>query len=213
MTKPHARRFSLRSSEQLEEMAFENLDDFGVIKEVVLELFFRDSEKDDSLYELLIEFIHEKQRLGYFSWPSTNASPTGKSEKLTIDAPDIGVLKAVGYHVGVSGEDTAVRRILLDNVFRRRLPPVDTFSYMQEWGQPSSRDRLKKMADTIAAFARLQKQMNNGARGKAIQDWEMDLKYLHRKYDKGKFDGEAFWPTDIDLDVPAIELLSRSMRR
>lgn len=197
MPKARTRRLALKTSEQLENMASENLDNFEVIKELVLELLFRSSEKDDLLYEFLIEYIHE-ERLGYFSWPSTNASPTGKSEKFTIPAPDVGVLKIMGYHVGMSGEDKAVRRILLDNVFNRRLPPVHSFSYTKEWGQPTSRTRLKKLADTIAACARNQKRMNNGSRGKAIQDWEMDLKYLHRKYYKGKFDGEPFWPTTRD---------------
>ena len=170
MSKARTRRLSLKTSEQLEDMATENLEKLEVIKELVFELFYRSSKKDDSLYEFLIEHLNEQESKGDFSWPSTNASPTGNSEKLTIDAPGIGVLKFMGYHVGMSGEDKAVRRIILDNVFRRRLPPVDSSFYMKEWGQPSSRDRLKKMADTIAACARNQKRMKTGSRGKAIQD-------------------------------------------
>lgn len=65
------------------------------------------------------------------------------------------------------------------------LPSIENTSYFNEWGQPGSAKRLKKLTDSISAFTRNAKRRNRrniGSFDKAIQDWEADLAYLKRTY-------------------------------
>jgi len=64
---------------------------------------------------------------------------------------------------------------------------------LDEWGDPGSPARLKKMADSIASFARSKKRHDEVRFAQAIRDWESDLGHLHRTYYVGRF---GFgWPT------------------
>jgi hypothetical protein len=57
--------------------------------------------------------------------------------------------------------------------------------YLQQWGKPNSKERLHKIADSIATFARLKKGMPNAdSYGSAIQDWEDDLQWLKQTFYK-----------------------------
>ena len=60
----------------------------------------------------------------------------------------------MGYQVGCNGISAARRRDVLDYVYKQSIPKVNSPEYMAEWGEPRSGKRLKKLADSLAAFAR-----------------------------------------------------------
>jgi hypothetical protein len=128
----------------------------------------------------------------WFPWPSTQT----QSGNGTVDGsewPEKGVLSYLGYRVGQNGKPTPFRRVVLAQLFSRKVPPVFSQEYLEQWGSPSSSSRLQKMATTIASFTRNAKnRKGRGAYAEAIQDWESDLDYLKSKFYKGVFNFD--WP-------------------
>jgi hypothetical protein len=85
--------------------------------------------------------------------------------------------------VGVTnGVSIVERKAILKEVYEREIPPVFTPNYLAEWGAPGSSARLKKMAETLAAFARNAKRRGEVELDVAISDWEDDLRFLYDKY-------------------------------
>lgn len=126
-----------------------------------------------------------------FAWPDTT-SRTGRGGFDIGDAPTTGLLKFMGYTVGsTAGEPQFIRRHILSEMFSGELPPYHSPEHMREWGKPGTSGRLKKLANTIASLARIQKQKQSASID-AIRDWEADLAFLHAKYYVGIF-GFA-WP-------------------
>lgn len=93
-----------------------------------------------------------------------------------------GLLSFYGYKVGIKGLPELERHKILDAVFTLPLLSVNSESYLKEWGEPNSVERLQKLSRSIAAFARTAKGRTNGDFRKAIQDWESDLIYLKKTY-------------------------------
>ncbi|MCB1021792.1 MAG: hypothetical protein KDC27_17805 [Acidobacteria bacterium] len=146
--------------------------------------------------ELRDEIAKELQRAhAYFAWPTTEASSgAGAIDDSYFDHAQ-GVLGYLGYRVGMSGIPQGQRSDLLDHVYGNTLPPVNSREYMEQWGEPSTAMRLRKMAESLAAFARNAKRRNPRAMAAAIQDWEDDLRYLKKSYYTGRY---AFlWPETI----------------
>ena len=81
----------------------------------------------------------------------------------------------------------------MKRVFEGALPPVFPPDYMDAWNLPGSAARLKKLAETIAAMARLFKRRHDSRFDDAISDWEADLQFLYDEFYLGRF-GFA-WPT------------------
>jgi hypothetical protein len=129
-----------------------------------------------------------------FQWPSTDA--IGGDGGLSGDGwPQQGLLSYVGYRVGQSGLDIEDRQNMLDLVYERHLPSVNDADYMGSWGYPGTAIRLRKMAESIAAFCRNQKRRDLLAI--SVEDWEYDLDYLKRRFYIGHYDFE--WPsTEVD---------------
>lgn len=128
----------------------------------------------------------------YFDWPSTNA-PAGHGSVDTDDWSEEGILSFMGYRVGeTNGESTNIRHEILAHIFEHQLPPAFPSDYMKEWGDPSTVIRLKKIAESIAAFTRNAKRRVSPPL-RAIDDWEKDLKFLYEKYYVDKFHFE--WPS------------------
>ena len=128
----------------------------------------------------------------HFEWPTTEA--VGGDGTLGARMwPGEGLLTFLGYRVGVTqGLAEDARRQIVDLVFGSSLPPINGPAYMREWGVPKSPARLKKLAETLAAFARNAKRKKAANMDNAIDDWERDLRYLYGEYYVGKF---AFaWP-------------------
>lgn len=134
-----------------------------------------------------------------FDWPKTEVH-AHRRNRMKVDfssmaSPDTGLLSYVGYHVGKSGLDEKSRRRILDEVMSAELCPAserDTH-YIDQWGKPSSADRLRKMANCLATFASNRKKTPEKNYSVAIAEWESDLEYLKSTYFKRgpRFD----WPT------------------
>ena len=127
-----------------------------------------------------LEFISSS----WFGWVSTFVKLGDGGEGLYIDAPNTGVLGHLGYRVGNQGLSALERRTILTEVFNSKLPNINSREYMQGWGQPNSKERLKKMADSMAAFCQSQKRRGNDL---AASHYDEDLEWLRRKFYVGRF--------------------------
>jgi hypothetical protein len=133
-----------------------------------------------------------------FKWPKTEADP-GEAALGPTDWPQVGMLKFLGYSVGVSGETRTTRQRILSDLFHKvNLPRVDSLAYVNEWGAPESSARLRKMAQSIAAFCRGAHRRDEYAMSLAIDEWEEDLAWLKTTYYDGKFDRQFQWPETTD---------------
>ncbi|MBK3465465.1 hypothetical protein [Pseudomonas sp. MF6776] len=149
----------------------------------------------DIRYEVRLVTTDWKAYLkSFLKWPSTDA-PASLSELVQVGWIKAGLLSHFGYHVGMSGQPSAMRTRILDKLFVATLA-IDYFekSYLSEWAKPSSLERLMKMARTIAALCRNAKR-SPGNFAQAIYDWEEDLEYLHRTYYETFLNLQAYnWP-------------------
>ncbi|EGQ7998529.1 hypothetical protein LH709_001086 [Vibrio vulnificus] len=176
-----------------------SLDDlFRVIDEVKSEIEKLEKRReslgrDDPLYnQIKNTFDSNATSIKGFKWPSTLAYES--SENIPeVDWPQVGMLKGVGYSVGAKGLPTAQRRELLSNIMSQQLPYVTSYAYRQEWGEPNTTARLKKLANTIANLAKNSKRSSNNT-SIAISEWEEDLRWLKENYYKnGKYSWS--WPS------------------
>ena len=88
----------------------------------------------------------------------------------------------MGYAVGQKGAYRNRRQQVLDYVFNERLPKVQSHEYMAEWGEPRSELRLKKIANSLATFAKNARRRRSSDMDLAIAEWEEDLRYLKETY-------------------------------
>jgi len=128
----------------------------------------------------------------WFAWPTTSATP-GVLRLRGVDWREQGMLSFLGYHVGeTQPTPIAMRRLILEYAFEFELPPLDCRAYYLEWGAPRSAQRLNKLANTLAAFARNAKRKDTISCARAIDEWECDLAFLHERYYRGFF--HFGWP-------------------
>ena len=133
----------------------------------------------------------------WFPWPKTIASQ-GVRRLKGIDWKPYGMLSYLGYHVGETPPTPRdVRWHVLEYVFQHQLPPLDSRIYYLEWGQPQTAQRLKKLANTLAALTRNAKRRDGSSYAKAIDDWEGDLMFLRERYYFGFF--HFGWPATDSL--------------
>ncbi len=125
-----------------------------------------------------------------FDWPTTNIVP-GRDDIEETDWPQEGLLSVMGYHVGGSGIGVYSRHEILDSIMLKHVPNVQSPEYMQEWGEPKTGTRLKKLANTIASFVRNAKRRTNPPE-EAIDDWKNDLAWLKEKYYNNRY--RFRWP-------------------
>lgn len=128
-----------------------------------------------------------------FLWPSTEVGPASGASSPSGFRSE-GMLSYLEYRVGKNADCPApVRQLILSRVFEGKLPKVYEPAYMAEWGDPMSARRLKKMAESLAAFARNAKRKDEDRYDEAIRQWEQDLDFLYHRYYVGRF---GFgWPT------------------
>jgi hypothetical protein len=130
----------------------------------------------------------------YFYWPSTNATIGDGSIEL-LDWPEIGPLRHCGYVVGEKGKLRSIRRAILTRLFGLNVVPnLASPDEVLEWGEAFSAARLKKMADSIAAFCRNAKRKKRAWMRRAIENYEDDLAWLKKEYYDGRFDRKFKWP-------------------
>lgn len=117
-----------------------------------------------------------------FPWPSTIVEFSGAGSPLDLDRPETGWLGHLGYSVRSGGPGERARRAILVDALTASLPRRSfSEAYVLEWGRPGSRDRLRKLANTLAALCR------NARRRSADMDdpiarWEADLAWLKVQY-------------------------------
>lgn len=129
----------------------------------------------------------EEDLADIFDWPSTMAN-SGLGDINTSRWLKEGMFKFMGYHVGeTEGLIQRRRQEILSEIFNGELPPVFPKSYLNEWGDPKSPVRLRKMAETIAAFIRNAKRRRDAGMARSINDWSEDLRFLYLEYYLEKF--------------------------
>lgn len=113
-----------------------------------------------------------------------------------------GMLSFMGYRVGRHADLTPEqRRRILDYVLLGRLPRVNDDDYMRQWGGPNSSERLRKLANTLAAFARNARRRRGQRWQHAISQWEADLAHLKDRY-HARYAADWHWPATVRPNRP-----------
>lgn len=132
--------------------------------------------------EISFKWGIQATRNEWFPWPTTEAS-LGMRRLKGIDWRPYGILSYLGYHVGeAQPTPRAIRWHILEYIFEYQLPPLDSRAYYLEWGQLQTAQRLKKLANTLAALTRNAKRRGGLSYAAAIDDWESDLAFLRERY-------------------------------
>jgi hypothetical protein len=166
---------------QLEQEVREHINDPNVLQEILAELLFRNRKSAVALRNRLRDQLEQLSRKA-FLWPSTAVTESGKGLSGDHFYFEHGLLSFMGYRVGYEGVKHSNRRDILDYVFCETLPRVVSTEYMQEWGEPRTAKRLRKLANCLATFCRRAKKRPLADMSSAILDWEADLSYLKSKY-------------------------------
>ncbi|MCY4245884.1 MAG: hypothetical protein OXE47_11250 [Gammaproteobacteria bacterium] len=153
-----------------------------------------------------------------FEWPSTVAHPhPGTGKILPIEHRE-GRFAYVGYHVGkTNGKPDDDRKETLDWIFHSKLPHVNSDSYMAEFGDPKSCQRLQKMVNFLAAQARNYSRNDMRDYSMAIGHYIQDLEYLYHRYYVGKCDFHTTldgfeWPDLSDLQAELVEFEQQKLQ-
>jgi len=175
--------------------------EFATLRIVYLELLCRTRRAARDLREI-IEARLSRMGKQYFPWPSTEAPPGNGSSADVFFQYKQGMLGFMGYCVGKVGAPTRERRELLRVIYGETLPRLNSAEYMTEWGRPKSAPRLKKIAESIASFARHAKRNRLGVFREAIADWEADLVFLKKYFYERRYNFK--WPdTEAQQAVPS----------
>jgi hypothetical protein len=155
---------------------------------------------DGEITDLIASFIQGHPALERFfytesvenpealTFPDTTSIVPTLNRKLVVNLdtgewPTSGVLGALGYRVGRNGLPESVRRSILNEVLAVELVAgsAAAMDYVQQWGSPNSVGRLRKIVNSISAFARNARR-RSGDFSEAIADWESDLQWLQAIY-------------------------------
>jgi hypothetical protein len=166
------------SIHELQALALRSTADIGTLFLIHEELLHRRRKKARELEREVLDTVWKL--IQSFPWPDTEA-PEGDG-RIASPMPPAGVLSRMGYAVGKSGLSQRKRREVLDRVFNDELPFLNSDEYMSQWGLPSTPTRLRKMAESLAAFARNAKRNSPESFAFAIEHWEEDLDYLKMTY-------------------------------
>ena len=118
-------------------------------------------------------------------WPGTDVIPSTGTGSFDIDAKGKGPLSHLGYKVGKSsplskeGRRRKLRKALQCDA--SALQGLGSEEERREWGAAESRERLLKMAHSIAAFCRNSRRKDQDF-SVAIAHWEEDLAWLKETY-------------------------------
>jgi len=131
-----------------------------------------------------------------WKWPVVNQPPQGDGSFVTGMFREYSALKMFGYTVGkTDGWPERRRQAFLRDFMTTRLPAIVVKTFGEEYGEPMTATRLRKVANLIASnttnFYR-----NDPIRYRvAIANWESDLSFLYDEFYRGK--GLAFqpWPS------------------
>ncbi len=102
------------------------------------------------------------------------------SKFIDPNSPDPGLLRALGYHVGVSvGLATEHRRMILDYLLESEaLPPIKDEAYMAQWGNPGSTKRRDKLFRVLKNL--IEEKKHDIKFNKAVSEWADDFVYIFK---------------------------------
>lgn len=96
-----------------------------------------------------------------------------------FERPETGMLRAFGYRVGhTEGRPPGERKKILKYVLQGELPMVHSASYTDEWGEPGSYKRYRK----IVRFLQNNIESNQNKPGVklAVKEWSEDLAWVEQ---------------------------------
>ncbi len=190
-----------KSTKELADMSETTWSDVANLEMIYAELRFRNNSKATQLRD------HIRERLAQISPESLTWPDTAILARLQALSQDQywykqGLLSFMGYRAAnreISGEQ---RRKLLDYVFHKDIPRVRDATYMREWDQPQTAERLKKLAGNLAAFANAAANKRSVDMSRPIEAWQEDLQYLKRSYCDRQFNDVFSWPPKIEPSLP-----------
>jgi hypothetical protein len=166
-------------------------EDSDALQLILAELLFRKRAGAQKLRKKVTERLIEMSQQS-FLWPSTAVLPSSHALGGDQFWYSDGLLSFMGYRVGQNGVPASHRRDILDYVYHEAIPRVNSTEYMNSWSVPKSSGRLRKMAESIAAFTRNAKRNLFADMSSAVSDWEEDLAYLKRTIYDGRYN--FVWP-------------------
>lgn len=138
-----------------------------------------------------------RSRPATWPWPTTEVS-RGRGGFDATFAHEESALHRCGYIVGTArGMALAKRHCLLNHFFEEPLPSFVARDFGDKYGAPESEQRLRKMANVMAANCRNFKRINPVRYEVAIDSWEVDLEYLRTRFYDGWYPFE--WPAPAVL--------------
>ena len=107
------------------------------------------------------------------------ADGLGEGPGWQINDTGKGFLSEVGYTAKRNGPDASTRHEILSEVFHGKLsmPASIQESIAEQWGEPNTTDRLRKIRNTINVALGTQKARSNPSE-QAIKKWEEDLLFI-----------------------------------
>lgn len=181
-------------AKELEEKAEENEDDPRALLEILHDLTTWSDDEIAELQRQIIDQVFSHIGGDMPKPPGPNPPSSGEEDGLDPDEwPDVGLLKKLGYTTGKNGQTKYRRRAILHQSLQadaQEWLPVE--EQAEEWGQPESEKRLEKVANSLSAFAGIEKKKEKPAEV-AISHWEADLKYLKERFYKPSYPFD--WPS------------------
>ena len=86
------------------------------------------------------------------------------------------MLASFGYRVGHLGRSTPIRRKILEYVLEGELPMVHSASYTEEWGEPGSFKRHRKLVRFLENNIKSNEEKPNMRL--AVKHWKEDLQWV-----------------------------------
>jgi hypothetical protein len=94
-----------------------------------------------------------------------------------FERPEMGMLGALGYHVGhAEGRPPRLRREILTFMLIGELPMVHSATYTEEWGEPGSLKRYRKLVRFLQN--NIESNQTKPNMKLAVKDWTEDLAWL-----------------------------------
>ncbi|MDO9478480.1 MAG: hypothetical protein Q7L07_17365 [Pseudohongiella sp.] len=127
-------------------------------------------------------------------WPVI--SDQAGSKPMEGDFAPFSALKMFGYTVGkTQGWDKKRREAFLTDFMEQKLPKEVATTFGNEYGEPMSTTRLRKVANVIANNCGLRIKSDKVKYAHAIADWKSDLQFLKVNYYEKK--GLKFMPWPV----------------